>query len=82
MPDRNDPNKDKNMGMGNREQPGQSQRTPGRDFEEDDLSTGTPHGGSHGFKQGQKGGASGFDREDREREQPGSKQKDQKQILV
>jgi hypothetical protein len=77
MADRNNPNKDKNMGMGNREQPGQGQRTPGRDFEEDDLSTEKPHGG-HGFSQGQQGGASSFDREDREREQPGSKQKDQK----
>ena len=77
MPDRNDPNKDKNMGLGNREQqPGQGQRTPGRDFEEDDLSTGKRQGGGHGFNQGQ-GGASNFDREDREREQPGSTQKDQ-----
>jgi hypothetical protein len=77
MPDRNNPKKDKNMGMGNREQPDQRQRTPGRDFEEDDLSTGKRHGGGHGFQQGQ-GGPSSFDREDREREQPGSKQKDQK----
>ena len=81
MADRNDPNKDpnkdKNMGMGNREQPGQGQRTPGRDFEEDDLSTGKRQGSGHSFNQGQQGKGS-FDREDREKEQPGSKQKDQK----
>ncbi len=78
MPDRKDPNKDKKMGMGNREQPGPGQRTPGRDFEEDDLSTGSRQGGHHSYNQGKQGGAGSFDREDREREQPGSKQKDQK----
>lgn len=81
MPDNRDNlNRDKKMDAENRGNPqgqtehgqqhekGQGQRTPGRNIEDD-------------FSSGQQGGVRGSQRsdqgEDREREQPGSKQRDQ-----
>ena len=75
MPD--NANRDKNMGAGDREDPGHSQRqgAPGRD-QNDDLSTGGRQGG--GVRgSNREGFEGGLDREDREREQPGSKQTNQ-----
>lgn len=72
-----DLNRDKNMGSGNKgdqggQQPGQ--HAPGRDPNED-ISTGGRQGGTRGTNR--EGFQGDLDREDREREQPGSKQVDQ-----
>jgi hypothetical protein len=73
MPD--DKNQDLNKNMGaNREQEGTGQKAPGRDVN-DDLSTGNRQGG--GIRGTEREGQP--DREDQERQQPGSKQTDKSQ---
>ncbi len=70
-------NQGKNMESGNRGDQGAqggSQKAPGRDANEN-LSMGDREGGRQNPNNPNK--ESGFDREDREREQPGSKQHDQ-----
>lgn len=69
--DKHDPNQSKNMGTGNRGDQGGGQNAPGREAN-DDLSTGNRAGGSH-----MSPSENEFEREDRDREQPGSKQRDQ-----
>lgn len=68
----NEFNKDKGMGAGTHDKKNQSQNAPGRGVN-DNLSTGGRSGS------GVQGSERGLDREDREREQPGSKQKDRGQ---
>jgi hypothetical protein len=67
MPDNKQRDFNKDQGMKPDSDKGQQHNAPGRGTG-DDLATGK--------RQGQQGG---FDREDREKEQPGSKQRDRQQ---
>ncbi len=66
--DKHDLNQDRNTGAGNRDKQGDGQQAPGRDAN-DELSMGKRP--DH-----QQNSNREFDREDRDREQPGSKQRD------